>query len=47
LLAEGLPPIEKDDLPLMVKYPKAFHLVVAIASKEKRSGSSQHRSKSD
>jgi hypothetical protein len=47
LLAEGLPPTEKDDLPLMVKYPKAFHLVVATAFKEKSSASSQHRSKSD
>ena len=28
-------------------YPKAFHLVVVIASKEKSSASSQHRGKSD
>jgi hypothetical protein len=47
LLAEGLPPVEKDDCAIDVKYIKAFHLVVAIAPKEKSSASSQHKSKSD
>jgi len=31
---------------LMVKYQKAFHLVVAVASKEKSSASSKRKSKS-
>jgi hypothetical protein len=48
LLAEDLPPVEKNDCAIDVKYPKAFHLVVAIASKKKKSSaSSQHKSKSD